>query len=525
MLKSNLYLIRASLVALSHLTLSPLLIPSGDAHAYFPPDEATQEALQKLPLLDSPERGRDYLQSFLSEAEVSRPIIQENHTYQGAPVFTRLIEKPSFDHGLPARTTAGLTPDGYLEIRVEITPEGLRSPVVLMEERSRLEQIFAPVHPSHNPVFPEEFAEISWNSEAGSTKATVALRKLDMGNAMAVQGSLDVGTLTTLTGELKEQELAAYRAYAQARRVHAEKRFREATQTASKDQAQRKKAWELRKKKFDDFEKLPEKLNHLVAQNDRKGTAALLREYLPWELMEPMETRYWRGSIEAIENPDPQKTVLLFRGLDEYDKSVFDNNQKSLFSTLLSRNQGNYTRRLRSFSTKIEGFQFPVLTDLQDLKPKLSTWTAGPYRHSFAPEGSPYLSFTKSAMTANSFASHGIVAVNVDSRKVVPSWLSPFQAEAEHLVPLLVFPDEIISGGTFDPTNLLPEDKMEKTTAFYDDVAQKTGFDPRLIQDPAGFTAAELRKPYELLGAQGPDYSEGHVQIRDCLIRAFRQPK
>jgi hypothetical protein len=519
MLKSNLYLIRASLVALSHLTLSPLLIPSGDAHAYFPPDEATQEALQKLPLLGTPDKGREYLQKVLAEFAIAPYANPENGIFRGSPVATRLIEKPYLEDGSLARTSAALTREGFIEIRVEITPEGLRTPAVVLEEVSQIHRVFGSLYPIHDPIFPAEFAEISWNSEAGSTKALAALHKLEATSAGMV------GSLTELTGPLTESELSGYQSYSTARMRHAEQRLKEAVEIAVKDQARRKKAWEVRKKKFDDTEKLPGKLNHRVAQNDRKGTAALLREYLPWELMEPMETRYWKGAIEAIETPDLQKTVLLFRGLDEYDKSVFDNNQKSLFSTLLSRNQGNYTRRLRSFSTKMEGFQYTVLTDLQGHKPKLSTWTAGPYRHAFAPEGSPYLSFSKSAVTANSFASHGIVAVNVDSRKVVPSWMSPFQPEAEHLVPLLVFPDEIISGGTFDPSNLSPEDQQKRTNAFYDDVAQKTGLDPRLIQDPAGFTAAELRKPYELLGAQGPDYSEGHVQIRDCLIRAFQQPK
>ncbi len=72
--------------------------------------------------------------------------------------------------------------------------------------------------------------------------------------------------------------------------------------------------WETQKAKFPNLEAQTEKLNHLIARNDRAGVAKLLEDYLPWPLMEPTEKKAWSTWIESIRNPDPSNKELIFRG-------------------------------------------------------------------------------------------------------------------------------------------------------------------------------------------------------------------
>lgn len=201
----------------------------------------------------------------------------------------------------------------------------------------------------------------------------------------------------------------------------------------------------------DQLESQQAKLNDLVKANDREGVANLLESYLPFEVMEPIEKGLWIDWLEAIRHPQPEKAMLMFRGLDaENDKPqvVKDKNNKEVgygfFSTLLNRNQGNFIRRLRSLITMRYRFQNLTVSEKSPLEatPTISSMM---FNHAQNPAGSPVLSFTTSLSTALSFGrEYGLIAAKIDSRRVLPNITSGFIDELELLVPLIVFPDEIV---------------------------------------------------------------------------------
>ena len=65
-------------------------------------------------------------------------------------------------------------------------------------------------------------------------------------------------------------------------------------------------------------------------------------------------------------------------------------------------------------------------------------------QHSYDPKGSPFLS-TSNISTASTFGSTRIAAMEIDSRRLLPNAMAwSFLGEREVLVPLVVFPDEIV---------------------------------------------------------------------------------
>lgn len=192
-------------------------------------------------------------------------------------------------------------------------------------------------------------------------------------------------------------------------------------------------------------------LNELVKENNREGVAQLLEAYLPFDIMEPFEKKLWQEWIEAIRHPKVENQILLFRGLDpENDKPqvAIDENKQikghGFFSVLLNRNQGSYTRRLRSLSTMRYRFMNPENKEFAptEISPKMTTLMTN---HAANPSGSPMLSFTTNSQVAADFGLQaGVIAVKIDSRRVLPNVMSGFKNEFELLVPLIVFPDEVI---------------------------------------------------------------------------------
>lgn len=177
----------------------------------------------------------------------------------------------------------------------------------------------------------------------------------------------------------------------------------------------------------------------------------MLEAYLPLEVMEPLEKGLWLDWLEAIRHPRPENAVLLFRGLDsENDRPqvVTDGNNKEVgygfFSTLLNRNQGSFTRRLRSLTTmryRLQNLSNSKKSPIE-ATPTISSMM---FNHAQYPSGSPMLSFSASLSTAIGFGGdYGVIAAKVDSRRVLPNIVSPYAAELELLVPLIIFPDEIV---------------------------------------------------------------------------------
>jgi hypothetical protein len=231
---------------------------------------------------------------------------------------------------------------------------------------------------------------------------------------------------TRLQKELEVADKAAREQYSAERKY-----FDDASLKAEKDKA----------------EAMTQKLDDMVKNNNREGVAKLLETFLPLEIMEPVEKGLWQDFIEAIRHPDVSNAKLLFRGLDkENDKLQMSSDGKKfgLFSTLLIRNQGSYTRRLRSFTTMRYRFQNSDSTEKSPVE-VAPTILAMMNNHSGNPTGSPMLSFSTNIDVAKGFSSSGIIGVKIDPRRTLPNIASGFANELEMLVPLLVFPDEIIA--------------------------------------------------------------------------------
>lgn len=196
---------------------------------------------------------------------------------------------------------------------------------------------------------------------------------------------------------------------------------------------------------------------NLVAKNDRKGTAELIRSYLPWEQMPPVEKRYWEIQLEIMANPLPiEERVIVYRGVDDdqlqagysatkvkrtvseaiKDQDIF------LMSTLLTKNQGTWNRRLRSLTAMYD--KFIGITD----ETMSSEYTRAArinhmfQRHSVEPKGSPFLSYTSSFQTSKDFGSQRNTAFFADPRALYFNHTSIF-SEFEYLAPLVSFPEDL----------------------------------------------------------------------------------
>ncbi|WP_413561549.1 hypothetical protein [Bdellovibrio sp. HCB209] len=241
------------------------------------------------------------------------------------------------------------------------------------------------------------------------------------------------------------------------------------------------------------FESMDEKLNDLILKNDRAGVARMLEAYLPWSVMEPGEIKAWKIWLQAIEFPDNSKMAVAFRGVDYSTDKVqrltlpSGEERFGFMSTVLTKNQGSYSRRLRSLSTnrvKNGDVAADVLTDSVFVG-KISDQMSA---HAKNPSASSFISFTYSPSVATRFIGRdkstvidgnkvykpggGFLAVQMDSRRLFPNFPSMFGKEIELLAPLIIFPDEVVAFKESHFRNHEYEELMEK-------IAIKTGNDPK----------------------------------------------
>jgi|GEM_PF-2551448 len=249
--------------------------------------------------------------------------------------------------------------------------------------------------------------------------------------------------------------------------------------------------WKAETGTLDKMEAMQDKLDDLILKNDRKGVRKVLEAYLPWAVMEPVEANTWKIWLEAIENPSAEKTTVAFRGL-KYDTDKIQRKQTAhgeiygFMSTVLTKNQGSYTRRLRSLSTNREkngdvGFKGHG-ENVRSVK-ITDQMTA----HARNPVASSFISFTYDPRVASGFMGQninkqikgetvsvpygGLLVVKMDSRRMIPNIPSMYGNEIELLAPLIVFPDEVVKyhEGSFT--------KDYSYEMFLRDVSEKTGID------------------------------------------------
>lgn len=205
-----------------------------------------------------------------------------------------------------------------------------------------------------------------------------------------------------------------------------------------------------------------EQLKGLVAAGKRAETAELIRKYLPWEKMPPLERMFWEENLKYMADPLPlEERMIVFRGIDgdmtypALEDGRFlarevseEKGNAFLMSSLLTKNQGTWNRRLRSLET----MQEKVIT--QNAKTASNTYTKSSristmmYQHSLNPAGSPFLSYTPSISTARTFGKNRMAALLLDPRMTYANFSSAYKVEIEYLSTLVTFPDEMV--GIYD---------------------------------------------------------------------------
>ena len=220
-----------------------------------------------------------------------------------------------------------------------------------------------------------------------------------------------------------------------------------------------------------------QQFKNLVAKNDRKGVADLLKKYLPWEQMAPFEKQYWETYLDVVQHPVPMdQRVLIYRGVqDDFIYSAYkggkeidkDIAQKEgnvfVMSSLMTKNQGTWNRRLRSLTTMNEKF-IATNTALENEFTKSARMVTMFVKHSANPKGSPFLSFTPKFSIAYSFGQNKMSAHAIDPRLLSFNFASYYSSETEFLLPLTTFPEDMVGfySKDFHPEMQNTEEQMLK---------------------------------------------------------------
>ncbi len=416
-----------------------LLFISNFSFAHFLTDEKTKPILEAFkPIFD----GRYTLDGY---AKMANGMIRHEQW--------RFVVKPvdSLPNGSLAQIVPEFNTPGKLDIAIYITPAGEKNPMVILEEIIHIDQINGAYHPispfGSRASFtnPFHWAETFANAQLGSPSA---MKKIIAAELQAINLIPNYTSQPQFTSLLAKQYYEKTGDYIKARKAHAEEMFKEASAFEKAQTKQPKSEWAEQQTKFAELEKHQDKLNDLIAKNDRKGVRKLLEEYLPWPLMEPTEKKMWRDWLEALENPDPANRVLTFRGLDEDYIPRNAKGEPYLMSTVLTKNQGNYTRRLRSLTTMRE--RVGVEHYLNKFENLIGNYKGNPsltvmmLNHMGEAKGSPFLSSSNSEV-ARSFGMTKKAAILIDKRRLMMNSQNySIAGERERLIPLIIFPDEIL---------------------------------------------------------------------------------
>lgn len=246
----------------------------------------------------------------------------------------------------------------------------------------------------------------------------------------------------------------------------------QAMKAAKKRDAERRAVIEALDKAGDDLQ-----FKNLVAKNDRKGAADLLKKYLPWEQMAPFEQRYWETYLDAMATPLPMdQRIFIYRGVNddviysaykggkEIPKEVAQKNGDIfVMSTIITKNQGTWNRRLRSLTAMYEKF-IGTNAQLESEFTKSSRIVTMFVNHSKDPKGSPFLSFTPKFNVAHQFGSQKMTAYALDPRLVSFNFASKFKNEVEFLLPLMAFPEDVMGfyDASIHPDGQNTEEYMQK---------------------------------------------------------------
>jgi hypothetical protein len=171
--------------------------------------------------------------------------------------------------------------------------------------------------------------------------------------------------------------------------------------------------------------------------------------------MAPFEKKYWDTYLEIIRKPLPlHQRVIVYRGIDddlfnaavengeELEKDTAIRESKAfVMSTIMTKNQGSYNRRLRSLEAMYEKTISTVYGESgYSRSARITTMFKN---HSADPVGSPFLSMTPDVNIASSFGSSRNSAYLIDPRAIQFNFTSGFENEKEFLLGLTTFPEDM----------------------------------------------------------------------------------
>lgn len=258
-----------------------------------------------------------------------------------------------------------------------------------------------------------------------------------------------------------------------------------------------------------------EVLSNLILNNDRKGVAELFRTHLPWSLMEPIEKEMWTRWVASIEQPDLSNSELLFRGIGFANRVLRRQLEQETISAFTSSSlEGNGNLEKVFLESRL--LNGNIFTSSKSV-PASMTISFQMLMHSFRTTKSSFMSFSSDYSVAMSFvgaeearlkenAYQGLLAVRVDKRRIMPNFTSGV-SEREYLVPLIIFPDELVFfkeiNSQEDRAALKSEAQLEKMA---NEIKKKSGISINLNRDlnssdlDGKFEKDSVAGMYELLG-------------------------
>ena len=418
-------------------------------------DEVASE-LNFAVFIDAIKEDPDFNSVDLEEVIAKQNVAYQNRTYDSSE--TRAVRVDLETRDLPPGQAFAL--DTVVEengVHVLKVYRSENNSLMTNSTKHFLQEYLKEINNKKNLVNIYSFFEMAHNAKAGDVRAKLALEKFKinpLGNA----------ALFDEEREAIEERISSL-----------EVEFKAVKKEMKAKETERKSVMAALDKAAESHQ-----LKALIQNNDRAGVAELFEKYLPWEQMTPIEDSYWKHILKRLKNPAaPKDKVLVYRGtygdrlfpqiVDgqelEYEDAVKQANLGSM-STILTRNQGTYNRRLRSLQT-MYGKKIASNPNNTDSKyVETARLTTMLKQHSIEAQGSPFLSFTSSFDTGYTFgfniaddktvsdAKGAMGAFLIDPELLLFNQMSGFKSEMEYLAPLITFPDEMV--GFYD------EDHMEK---------------------------------------------------------------
>ncbi len=194
-------------------------------------------------------------------------------------------------------------------------------------------------------------------------------------------------------------------------------------------------------KKIFELKKNPQFIE-FISKNNRAAVVNLISMQIPWPMLTPFETQFWKTQLEIIKNPlPPEQRVLVYRGLKtanllnkfQENKMIILNNQKfyQLANFFSSNGEVDNNNLENSLNTSVLSKNFKI--------------------HSVKSSKSLFISLTPQPEIAKSFAEDAVAALAVDPRTLFFNEANYFTSEKEFLMSFITFPEDILAVVEVDP--------------------------------------------------------------------------